>query len=356
MRTKLTNSKKSCSSGSSGFFPTASKAVKCLGLFLVTAFVFHGEGVQAGIHVQDKNQEKAEKKIETKGDPSDNVKDQNKKKTDSSAVSNSSDKQTPNSVGIKGTIKTVILPFAGIKAKPINPADKVIVRIAGSWKDAAGGRYELEYFGLEKGEYDLADYLVVPEGADKAEMPKIPVTVTSIVPEQDFLVGDLKAAKLPDFGYYWVFHLGAYLIWFLGLVVILIWGWRPKGKKQEQKITRPPTWAETLRPLFQAAQSGDLTAEQQAELERMLITFWRDKLDLSGVPASIAMEKLSDDPTAGPSVKKLEQWIHSPADRRPKEDVESLLIPYQQLIQTGQLPKDQNHAKASEGQEAKVSG
>jgi len=331
-------------------------AIICLGMMATNCFGQQGSSKNDD-HIASNS---VNQKLETEQSKADHEKTRKGQETSQPATGNSLKRtqrgESPKSIGIKGNLKTVILPYSGIKAKPIDPKDKVVVRIVGLWPDAAGGRYELEYFGLEKGEYNLAEYLVVPEGADPSSLPKIPVKVTSVVPEGRLLLDDLKPTKLPDFGYYWVSHYSAYAVWFVGLVLILFWGWKPRTKSVSPRQQKPPTWAQTLRPLFSAAQSGSLTAQQQAELERMLIAFWRDRLDLSGIPASVAMEKLAEDSQAGPSVKKLEQWIHSPADRRPNEDIEALLVPYQKLIQAEPVDRSSAQLGMTQNPEANITG
>ena len=70
-----------------------------------------------------------------------------------------------------------------------------------------------------------------------------------------------------------------------------------------------------------------LSASQQAQLERLLLTHWRQRLGLENVEATEAMPRLREHPDAGALLRALEDWLH----RRPgtvKVDVEAMLAPY----------------------------
>ena len=71
-------------------------------------------------------------------------------------------------------------------------------------------------------------------------------------------------------------------------------------------------------------------APQYAELERMLIAFWRRRLKLEEIAPDEAIRRMRNDATAGPILRQLEVWMHSP-HRDPNFDLGSLLRPLEKL-------------------------
>ena len=59
--------------------------------------------------------------------------------------------------------------------------------------------------------------------------------------------------------------------------------------------------------------SENLTAEQQADLEQLLLAFWSQRLSLSDAALSEAIEQLRRHPQAGAQWSRVERWLHSRA-------------------------------------------
>jgi hypothetical protein len=93
----------------------------------------------------------------------------------------------------------------------------------------------------------------------------------------------------------------------------------------------PSTLAERLRPLVESASRGQLGADEQAHLERMLIGHWRERLALDALDASEAMSRLRAHPEAGALLRALEDWLHRPPGSV-QVDVEAMLAPYRGAV------------------------
>ena len=117
-------------------------------------------------------------------------------------------------------------------------------------------------------------------------------------------------------------------LWAVGLIGILLW--RKKKLATDAGVAiAGPTLAERLRPLVGAAAKGELSTDERARLERLVIGHWREKRgDIAALPPAEAMTKLRHDPEAAPLVLALERWLHAPASSTPKSDIEALLAPY----------------------------
>ncbi len=67
-----------------------------------------------------------------------------------------------------------------------------------------------------------------------------------------------------------------------------------------------------------------------AELEMMLVAFWRKKLQLEDRDAAAVIPELRRHEEAGPLLSQLEVWLHRPATGD-EVNVEELLNPYRSL-------------------------
>ena len=90
------------------------------------------------------------------------------------------------------------------------------------------------------------------------------------------------------------------------------------------------TLAERLRSTIEAAVAGDVDKSGLAEMERMLIGYWRRKLDLNETNASDALTQLQEHEEAGALLRQLERWLHHRAAST-EVDVATLLEPYRNV-------------------------
>ena len=74
----------------------------------------------------------------------------------------------------------------------------------------------------------------------------------------------------------------------------------------------PPSLIEQLQPLIERAASGHLDNQEKARLEKMILGYWAQRLQLKETTAKEQLATLLQHPQAGPSIRTLEQWLHSP--------------------------------------------
>ena len=87
-------------------------------------------------------------------------------------------------------------------------------------------------------------------------------------------------------------------------------------------------------PLVEDARLGRLPQERRAELERLLLGVWRQRLQLQGQSAAAAIAAMRAHPEAGALLRQLELWLHAPATDG-AVDVDALLRPYADLPADG---------------------
>ena len=233
------------------------------------------------------------------------------------------------SVGMTGRLVDVVLPGSELEVVPTTAAAKLVLRVAEVRPHGTAHRYQLEFLGLEAGRYDLRDFLRRKDGTATADLPELPVEVVAVRPADKVEPNELLPSKTPPLGGYRTLLWIAGAVWVLGLLGILFLG--RKKKQQAAVATRPLTLAERLRPMVEDAIHGRLQPERRAELERLLLGFWREKLGLHGQPVATAIATLRRHEEGGVLLRQLELWLHAPPGAAEPVDVKTLLRPYEQL-------------------------
>lgn len=243
------------------------------------------------------------------------------------ATLHAADESVPTQrIGQPLRIDDFYIPGAEVKAKPRRDRKPpLMVRILEVRPAKGGGRYFFEIQGLEPGRHNLAEFLEAP---DSAAIPEIPLEITGELPPGLVRPHAAEKGELPDLGGYRTKMIAISSLWGAGLIGILFWR-KKRPATAEGSLASGPTLAERLRPLVGAASKGELSIEERAKLERLVIGHWREKRsDIAVLAPAEAMTRLRNDPEAAPLVLALERWLHSPAGRTPPDDIEQLLAPY----------------------------
>ncbi len=229
-------------------------------------------------------------------------------------------------------IEQLVLPGTELEAKPADRKAPLVVRIVRVAPHGTALRYDLEYYGLEKGKFDLRDYLRRKDRSSAADLPPIPVTIESVLPPGQVLPNVLEPKGTPRPGGYWLLLSAAGVLWVLVLFAILRVGRR---RAEAARVSaRPLTLADRLRPLVEGAVAGRLDPGRLAELERALIVYWSRRLNLLDRKPAEALAVLRGHPEAGPLLAQLEIWLHRPPPHA-TIDVAALLEPYRAVPADG---------------------
>ena len=230
-------------------------------------------------------------------------------------------------VGRPARINELVLPGTELEVKPLDDRRvPIVLRIVRVSPHGTAFRYDLEYYGLEPGAFDLKDHLRRKDRSSALDLPAIPVTIRSVLPPGQPRPHELEFKRTPWLGGYRTLLIIGAVVWVVGLVALLLLGRR---KHAASRIAaRPVTLADHLRPLIEGARAGRLSPARLAELERTLIAYWTRKLRLQDRKPTEALGAMRGHPQAGPLLGQLEVWLHRP-NHTGEVDVARLLEPYQ---------------------------
>jgi len=232
-------------------------------------------------------------------------------------------------VGIEAGV-SVTLPRGDLAAVGIKERTDLILRIATIKAMKQGFGYELRYIGLLPGDYNLANYLITPEGDATEALPVIAVKVLPLLPQGH--QGELVSSQLKAFappGGYTLFFSGVWLFWAL-LLLPLIFAGRVKKTVEVVTVKPPPTLEEQLQPLVEKALAGGLDVAEKEHLERLLMGYWQQQLNCDEATAYLMLKKIKGDPEGGQLFEKLESWLHRPPGTAPVA-LEEMLARYAHL-------------------------
>ena len=231
-------------------------------------------------------------------------------------------------VGIEGHA-VVELPRRDYVVKPVDDRSDLILRIENVVPSRTNSfRYDFYYIGLVPRSYDLGGFLLRASGEPATELSNITIRVASILPaNHDGQLAETVRSPLAIFGGYRI-SLAAFIAIWIGGLIYFARTMRRKKIAPPPPPAPPPSLAELMRPLIIAAAAGNLSTDGQAQLERMMLGFWRERLKLpADLPMSLALVQLKNHPEAGVLVRALEAWLHSPRGAT-DDEIKRLLAPY----------------------------
>jgi len=230
------------------------------------------------------------------------------------------------SVGMRARIDDLVLPGSQLQARPAVVDAPIVVRVLAARVHGTAFRYDLEYYGLDPGPFDVTDYLSRVDGSSTADLPPLIVNIQPLLPPGQVEPHPVLPVATPEVGGYATWLKVGVIAWVIGFLAIVMVGRRRRRLEAEQ-AGPALTLADRLRPLVEAAQRGELDEPAKAELERVLLHYWRRRLGLAEEKAGRAMIQLRDHDEAGPLLRQVERWLHHP-EPGGDADIAALLEPY----------------------------
>lgn len=194
-------------------------------------------------------------------------------------------------------------------------------------------RYAARFIGSVEGEYDLRTLIQRRDGTRTDDLPPLRVQIVSNLPDGAqtdlFDAADLQVGLT---GGYTVAMLALAGVW-LGVPVVVV-GRRLARRAPEETVEAappPPTLADQLRPLVEAAAQRELSVHEQARLELLLYSYWRRRVAPEAPDVAGAITIIRADPVAGELLEAVEAWLHRPGEAHHDPDrLAELLAPYRE--------------------------
>lgn len=231
-------------------------------------------------------------------------------------------------VGMRARVDEVALPGSELVTAPVDHKAPLRLRILATRPHGDHFRYDFEWSALEAGEHDLVRYLVREDGTPTAGLPPLTVRAESELPAGTREPSEPPPAPLPRVAGYSTLQVVAGVLWGIGLLAILFVGRRFRRQRVVEAVR--PTLADRMRPLVAAVAGGAADDAAKAELERLLVAFWRAKLGLRDVKAAEAVAAIRAHAEAGALLRQVEDWLHRP-EPPGQVDVAALLAPYRSV-------------------------
>ena len=230
-------------------------------------------------------------------------------------------------IGIEGAFR---LEHNGpeLATKPFDEKSPIVLRIAQVTESQGGRVYDLRYIGQYAGTFDLRDYLVRRDGEPLEDVPAAIVTIRESLPANHN--GSLEEIADPGIlgalPYRFLLKLAVGL-WLMGIAFLI--AHRISGRRQEapSEEPAPPTLADQLRPLVEAAIAGEMSLAEKGRLERLLFAYWRERLEPPGLSPLELLRRMKEHAEARVLLLRLEEWLHQRPKPRP-HDLAELLAPY----------------------------
>lgn len=234
-----------------------------------------------------------------------------------------------STVGVSQRIDQVVLQGSELKVVPQDAKGSVVLRIIESFPHGTDFRYDLEYRVAEPGTYNLVELLRRKDGTSTDGLTEINVEITPTLGPGQVEPHTLQYSEIGDLGgYQQMMTIGA-VVWVVGLLLLLFVG-RKKCQLDALGAEHTVTLADRLSPMISDAIAGKLPRPQLAELELMLVAFWRKRLELEDTDAAEVIPELRQHSEAGPLLTQLEEWLHKPGLAE-SVDLKKLLEPYRNL-------------------------
>jgi hypothetical protein len=237
--------------------------------------------------------------------------------------------QTKAPLGLPETLEDLFIPGPKIEVIPrTNNESSLVIRILKIKPAAEGFRYDLEIYALDPGIHRISQFLRY--ATDRSPVQSLDATfeVTTTHPLDTLPKPSEPEPVEPE-------KLGGYknLIIILGTFWVLIFFaiifYRKKPIANLVVETPLPTLHEKLQVLFSAASLGELNDQEQANLERLILGHWKEKIpEITSLTPARALVELRSNPEASPLILKLEEWLHAPNKKLSREEFLSLLTPY----------------------------
>lgn len=213
-----------------------------------------------------------------------------------------------------GVEEAVIIRYSGSRlvARPYRRGASVNLRIANQTQQGNVRVYDVRYVVSLPGEFDLTEYLTSADGRPISDLPSFKVRgLTSLTKDIETRIQEIEEVGVHVWHWYYETLTGLGIAWGFWLMGLIFTG-RPKRPPKITPPPPPPSVAERIARYMMVLRKGELTVNEKAELEILLLEHWRDRLDLRERRMAEACRQIQHSDDLGTPYDKLQAWLHVP--------------------------------------------
>jgi len=213
-----------------------------------------------------------------------------------------------------GVEEAVIIRYSGphLVARPYRRGASVNLRIANETQQDNLRVYDVRYVVSLPGEFDLTEYLTSADGSPITDLPSFKVRgLTSLTKDIETRIQEIEKVGVHVWHWYYETLTVLGIVWGLWLMCLIFIG-RPKRPPKKTPSPPPPSVTQRIARYLIALRKGELTVDEKAELEMLLLEHWRDRLGLRDGRMAESCQQIQRSDQLGTLYERLQAWLHVP--------------------------------------------
>jgi hypothetical protein len=213
-----------------------------------------------------------------------------------------------------GVEQAVIVRYSGprLAARPYRRGASVNLRIAHQVQKGDVRVYDIRYVVSLPGEFDLTEYLTSSDGRSIDDLPSFRVRgLTSLTKDIETRIQEIETVRVGIWHWYYESLVGSGVLWVAWLLGLIFIG-RPRRPQKPAPAPAEPSIAERIEQLLAAMARGELSVDEKARLEALLLGHWRELLGLARQRMAVACRDMESSDELGRAYGQLQAWLHNP--------------------------------------------
>lgn len=227
-----------------------------------------------------------------------------------------------------GVEHAVTISYSGSEliVKPYKFGVPVNLRIANISETDGVRTYDVRYMLNTGGEFDITQFLGTKDGSTLDDLPQFKVIGLEYMSQQmDQRIEQVEEAGIDIWHYYYECIGAVIILWVICLFLLIFWG-REKPELIAE-VAPAETFHDKLLGFLNQIDQKSIDEKDKAQLEILLINWWRDQLGYKELEMHQVMREIGNDAASASTFNLVQQWLHKPDHSVSiKELVESLRL------------------------------
>jgi hypothetical protein len=212
-----------------------------------------------------------------------------------------------------GVEHAVTIAYSGpeLTVAPYKFGVPVNVRIAEVIENDGIRTYDIRYMLNTGGEFNIIEYLTTKDGSSTEELPSFTVRgIESLSQQMDQRIETIEESGIQIWHYYYETMTAIIALWIACLFLLIFW--KRDKPKAALEVESAPSFYELMGSFLDQIEKKTIDDKTKAEMEMLVIRWWRDQLGYSDLEMREVMRRLREDKNASTAFTRLQEWIHNP--------------------------------------------